>query len=158
MLFVSLDKCQELRPHNSLDKFSHNTQTLVSLNHYYKAPLRNRVTITNNYYTMSAEQIRHYHQLPEDLALRGHYIALCEHYLYYGVDILGSDIEMALMDIGTYGLEAAVEYINELYFGENGYYQLPGGEKVRPEYFILPLAPHDHDTVYSDDEDEITYE
>lgn len=107
---------------------------------------------------MSAEQLRHFEQLPDDIELKRHYIALCEHYLYYGVDILGSDIEMALHGIGTYGLESAVEYIDELYFGENGFYRLPAGEKMRPEYFLLPLAPHDHDVDYSDDEDEITYE
>lgn len=107
---------------------------------------------------MSAEQLRHFNQLPDDLELRGHYITLCEHYLYYGVDILGSDIEEALMGIGTYGLEAAVQYIDELYFGEKGYYRLPSGQKMRPEHFLLPLAPHDQDVVYDDEDEEITYE
>lgn len=103
---------------------------------------------------MSRQQMIHYNQLPEDLGFRGQYIAICEHYLYLAVDILGSDIEEAINNTGIYGLEKAIEYLNELYFGENGVYQIVDGRFIKQEYFTLPLAPCDSEILY----DEISYE
>ena len=71
---------------------------------------------------------------------------ICEHYLDYGIDILGEDIEEAILTVDTF--DDAVTYLNNLYFGQTGYYEFADESRMRPEYFGLPLAI----------EEEITYE
>jgi hypothetical protein len=106
---------------------------------------------------MSAEQLQYYNQLPADLEIRGRYIEICEYYIYHGVEISGSDIEDAIEFESFGGTETAIDYIDQLYFGEHGYHRLLDGRKMELEYMNLPLAPSDEGIVYDDDE-EIEYE
>ena len=108
---------------------------------------------------MSAQQLDYYiNNIKDDVYLSGLYILVCDYYLYYGVEILGSDIIDAIVYLEKYDFEATIEYINEFYFGEDGYRALPDGSHIRPEYFALPLASNDSHIVYDDSDEEITYE